>query len=107
MALITDNTALQELCGRLSKASYITVDTEFMREKTYWPILCLVQVAGPDEAWAIDPLAEGLDLSPLFALFADEKILKVFPISFKTGIFDEIIIFFKAAASIIGKLLDV
>jgi ribonuclease D len=78
MALITDNTALQELCGRLSQATYITVDTEFMREKTYWPILCLVQVAGPDEAWAIDPLAEGLDLSPLFALFADEKILKVF-----------------------------
>ncbi|MBT3907824.1 MAG: ribonuclease D [Rhodospirillaceae bacterium] len=78
MALITDNTALQELCGRLSKASYITVDTEFMREKTYWPILCLVQVAGPDEAWAIDPLAEGLDLSPLFDLFADENILKVF-----------------------------
>jgi ribonuclease D len=78
MALITDNTALQELCGRLSEATYITVDTEFMREKTYWPILCLVQVAGPDEAWAIDPLAEGLDLSPLFDLFADEKILKVF-----------------------------
>ena len=78
MALITDNTALQELCGRLSQATYITVDTEFMREKTYWPILCLVQVAGPDEAWAIDPLAEGLDLSPLFDLFADENILKVF-----------------------------
>jgi ribonuclease D len=78
MALITDNTALRELCGRLSQATYITVDTEFMREKTYWPILCLVQVAGPDEAWAIDPLAEGLDLSPLFDLFADENILKVF-----------------------------
>lgn len=78
MALITDNTALQELCGRLSQATYITVDTEFMREKTYWPDLCLVQVAGPDEAWAIDPLAEGLDLSPLFELFANKSVLKVF-----------------------------
>jgi ribonuclease D len=78
MDMITDNVALKDLCERLSQATYITVDTEFMREKTYWPDLCLVQVAGPDEAWAIDPLAEGLDLSPLYDLFANEKVLKVF-----------------------------
>jgi ribonuclease D len=78
MDMITDNVALKDLCERLSQATYITVDTEFMREKTYWPDLCLVQVAGPDEAWAIDPLAEGLDLTPLYDLFANEKVLKVF-----------------------------
>ncbi|MGY9015670.1 MAG: ribonuclease D [Rhodospirillales bacterium] len=78
MDMITDNVALKDLCERLSQATYITVDTEFMREKTYWPDLCLVQVAGPDEACAIDPLAEGLDLSPLYDLFANEKVLKVF-----------------------------
>jgi ribonuclease D len=78
MDMITDNVALKDLCERLSHATYITVDTEFMREKTYWPDLCLVQVAGPDEAWAVDPLADGLDLSPLYDLFANEKVLKVF-----------------------------
>ncbi|MBF0332744.1 MAG: ribonuclease D [Alphaproteobacteria bacterium] len=78
MTLITDSAELAALCTRLSTASFITVDTEFMREKTYWPQLCLVQVAGPDEAVAVDPLAEGMDLAPLFDLLANPAVLKVF-----------------------------
>lgn len=78
MTLIADSDALRALCDRLSKAEYITVDTEFMRDRTYWPGLCLVQVAGPDEAWCIDPLAPGIDLTPLFDLMRDESVLKVF-----------------------------
>ncbi|PKU23975.1 ribonuclease D [Telmatospirillum siberiense] len=78
MSLIADTASLAALCQRLQSAPFITVDTEFVREKTYWPVLCLVQVAGPDEAWAIDPLAPGMDLSPLYALMADTRVLKVF-----------------------------
>ena len=54
MPMITDTRTLAEFCGRLGACNYITIDTEFMRENTYWPILCLVQLAGPDEAKAID-----------------------------------------------------
>lgn len=78
MTLITDSTEVARLCERLARVDYITVDTEFMRERTYWPHLCLLQIAGPEEAVAIDPLAEGMDLAPVFALFADERITKVF-----------------------------
>ena len=76
--MITDTQTLSEFCLRVRSADYITVDTEFMREKTYWPILCLVQVAGPDEAECIDALADGIDLEPLYDLMADDGILKVF-----------------------------
>ena len=76
--MISDTASLAAFCQRLKSASFITVDTEFMREKTYWPILCLVQLGGPDEARAIDPLAPGMDLTPLFELMADTNILKVF-----------------------------
>ena len=78
MTLITDSAALAAFCERQAGAEFITVDTEFMREKTYYPILCLIQIAGPEEAAAIDPLAPGIDLSPVFALMAATKILKVF-----------------------------
>ncbi|HVI49967.1 MAG TPA: ribonuclease D [Candidatus Sulfotelmatobacter sp.] len=78
MTLISDSASLAAFCARLKGSAYITVDTEFMREKTYWPQLCLVQVAGANEACAIDPLAPGIDLSPLFDLMADEATLKVF-----------------------------
>lgn len=78
MSLIVDTAALAAFCHRLREAPFVTVDTEFMREKTYWPQLCLVQLAGPGEAWAVDPLAPGIDLSPLFELMADERVLKVF-----------------------------
>src|SRR3954464_1509188 len=78
MPLITDSASLAALCGRLATADFVTVDTEFMRETTYWAKLCLVQVAGPEEAYCIDPLAAGIDLAPLYALLADPKVLKVF-----------------------------
>jgi ribonuclease D len=78
MKLITDTANLAALCQRLSLADFITVDTEFMREKTYWPQLCLVQLGGPDEAAAIDPFADGIDLAPLFALMQNQAVLKVF-----------------------------
>lgn len=76
--MITDTAALEALCGRLAKADFVTVDTEFMRETTYWAKLCLVQVAGPDEAYCIDPLAEGINLKPLYDLLANPAVLKVF-----------------------------
>jgi len=78
MPMISDTESLAAFCRRLKSAPFVTVDTEFMREKTYWPQLCLVQVAGPDEARAIDPLAPGMDLAPLFELMADTSVLKVF-----------------------------
>ncbi|MEI6985730.1 MAG: ribonuclease D [Rhodospirillaceae bacterium] len=78
MSLITTTKSLEDFCARQAGVEFVTVDTEFMREKSYWPQLCLVQVAGPGEAVAIDPLAEGLDLRPLFDLMADTSILKVF-----------------------------
>ena len=78
MSLITDTASLAAFCDRLKGADFITVDTEFMRETTYWAKLCLVQVAGPDEAFCIDPLAPGMDLAPLYTLFADRSLLKVF-----------------------------
>ena len=77
--LITTTAALQDLCGRLAKADFITVDTEFMRENTFWPELCLVQIADSEEAAAIDPLAPGIDLKPLLDLLVEnEDVLKVF-----------------------------
>lgn len=78
MGLISDSETLAAFCARLAEAEFVTVDTEFMRERTYWPILCLVQLAGPDEAMAVDPLAPGIDLAPLFDLLANPKVLKVF-----------------------------
>jgi len=78
MSVITDNGEVAALCKRLAQAEYITVDTEFMRERTYWSQLCLIQLAGPDEAAAIDPLAPGIDLSPVLDLMQNEKVLKVF-----------------------------
>src|SRR3546814_645437 len=77
--LITDSKSLAELCGRLSKSEFVAVDTEFMRENTYWPDLCLVQIADDKEAAAIDLKAPGLDLAPLLDLLTDnEDVLKVF-----------------------------
>ncbi|HWA62471.1 MAG TPA: ribonuclease D, partial [Caulobacteraceae bacterium] len=78
MTPITDNAALSRFCASLAASPFIAVDTEFMRETTYWPKLCLVQAAGPDTAATIDPLAEGLDLAPFLALMADKAITKVF-----------------------------
>ena len=76
--LVTDTQTLSALCDRLSQADFVTVDTEFMRESTYYPDLCLVQVASPDEAAAIDPKAPGIDLAPLLKLLVEDDVLKVF-----------------------------
>ena len=77
--LITKTSDLAELCERLAQGEFVCVDTEFMRENTYYPLLCLIQVGNEDEAAAIDPLADGLDLAPLLTLMTDnEDILKVF-----------------------------
>ena len=78
MTLITTTQALSELCRRLAAHPYVTVDTEFLRETTFWPKLCVVQLASTDEAAAVDALAEGIDLQPLFALMADPRVVKVF-----------------------------
>jgi len=77
--LITTTDALADLCDRLAKSDFVTVDTEFMRENTFWPELCLVQIANTEEAAAIDPLAPGIDLAPLHDLLVNnEDVLKVF-----------------------------
>ena len=77
--LITDSDELAELCERLAKSDFVCVDTEFMRENTYWPELCLVQIGNEEEAAAIDPLASGIDLTPLWDLLTEnEDVLKIF-----------------------------
>jgi ribonuclease D len=78
MTVISDSPALAEFCRRMSTEVFVTVDTEFMRDRTYWPDLCLVQIAGAEEAAAIDPMAEGIDLAPMFELLANPQVLKVF-----------------------------
>jgi ribonuclease D len=78
MKLITTTDELAAFCKALAATEFIAVDTEFMRERTYWPKLCLAQVAGPDDAAAIDALADGIDLGPLDELMANPKVLKVF-----------------------------
>jgi ribonuclease D len=77
--LITDSESLKSLCERLSRSDFVAVDTEFMRENTYWPDLCLIQIGNEEEAAAVDPKAEGLDMGPLLDLLVDnEDVLKVF-----------------------------
>src|SRR3954469_13470892 len=77
--LITDSESLKSLCERLSKSDFVAVDTEFMRENTYWPDLCLIQIGDEEEAAAVDPKAEELDMEPLLDLLTDnEDVLKVF-----------------------------
>ncbi len=78
MNLITTTAELADVCGRMAKHPFVTVDTEFLRETTYYPLLCVAQMASPDEAVLIDALATGIDLAPFFALMADEKVVKVF-----------------------------
>jgi len=78
MELITTTSDLASACARLAKHPAITVDTEFLRETTYYPLLCVVQMASPEEAVVVDALAAGIDLKAFFELMADEKVLKVF-----------------------------
>ena len=78
MDLITTSRQLAQACARLAKHDFVTVDTEFLRETTYFPILCVVQMASADEAVVVDALAPGIDLKPFFDLMANQKVLKVF-----------------------------
>jgi len=77
--LINDTKTLTALVDRLATMPFVAVDTEFMRENSYWPDLCLIQIASSDEAAAIDPKAEGLDMKPLLDLLVDNRdVLKIF-----------------------------
>ncbi|RYC17721.1 ribonuclease D [Ciceribacter ferrooxidans] len=76
--MIETTAALEEACTKLAKSDFITIDTEFLRESTFWPELCLIQMASPDLEVIVDPLAKGIDLAPFFALMADSSVVKVF-----------------------------
>ncbi|MFB2551173.1 ribonuclease D [Ensifer soli] len=76
--MIETTADLQAACDRLARAPFVTIDTEFLRETTFWPELCLIQMASPDEAVIVDPLKPGIDLQPFFALMADPHVVKVF-----------------------------
>jgi ribonuclease D len=78
MEVITNTGDLARACERLARHPVITVDTEFLRETTYYPLLCVIQLASPDEAVVVDALAEGIDIAPFFALMSNEAVLKVF-----------------------------
>ena len=78
MELITTTEELATICERLARHPFVTIDTEFLRETTYYPLLCVAQLASSDEAVVIDALAPGIDLKPFFELMANEKVLKVF-----------------------------
>src|SRR4051812_37292497 len=78
MQPITTTAELAAACARLARHPFVTVDTEFLRETTYYPILCVIQIASADEVVVIDAIAPGIDLAPFFGLMTDEKVLKVF-----------------------------
>src|SRR4051812_43523568 len=78
MSLITTTESLAETCRRFAQHSFVTVDTEFLRETTFWPKVCVIQIASDDEAVAVDAIAEGLDLTPFFELMANPDVVKVF-----------------------------
>ncbi|MDI9848102.1 ribonuclease D [Rhodoblastus sp. 17X3] len=78
MSLVTDSSDLAAICQTFAKYPYVTVDTEFLRETTFWPKVCVIQLACEDQAVAIDAIAEGLDLTPFFELMANRDVVKVF-----------------------------
>src|SRR5215472_6041282 len=75
---ITATSELADACRRMTKHPFVTIDTEFLRETTYYPLLCVAQMASADEAVVIDALAPGIDMAPFYALMANEKVVKVF-----------------------------
>ncbi len=76
--MIDTTAALEEACRLLAQSDFITIDTEFLRETTFWPELCLIQMASPDHEYIVDPMAKGLDLKPFFELMANPAVVKVF-----------------------------
>ena len=101
MHLITTTSELAEACQRFARHPFVTVDTEFLRETTFWPILCVVQVASDDEALAIDALAPDIDLKPLFGLMADPNVVKVFHAARQ-----DVEIFWKLAGQVPAPMFD-
>ena len=101
MSMIQSADELAAFCERLKQEEFVAVDTEFLRDKTYWPQLCLVQIAGPDHAAAIDTLAPGIDLGPLVELLTDRNILKVFHAARQ-----DVEIFYKLAGHIPTPIAD-
>lgn len=78
MKVVTTTPELIAACERLAQHPYVAVDTEFLREQTFWPRLCLIQLAGPDDELIVDPMASGLDLAPFYGLMANQSVVKVF-----------------------------
>src|SRR3954463_13075104 len=78
MQTITTTADLAKACAQMAKHPFVTIDTEFLRETTYYPLLCVAQMASADDAVVIDALADGIDLAPFFDLMVDEKVIKVF-----------------------------
>ena len=76
--MIETTAELEAACKELAKSDFITIDTEFLRETTFWPVLCLIQMASPTMEVLVDPLAKGIDLKPFFELMADSSVVKVF-----------------------------
>ncbi|MDD3029593.1 MAG: ribonuclease D [Alphaproteobacteria bacterium] len=101
MSLITTTEQLRIFCKKQEKTNFVTVDTEFMREKTYWPKVCLIQVGGEDEAVAIDPLAQGIDLGPLYELMTETRVLKVFHAARQ-----DVEIFYKLMGAVPSPMVD-
>src|ERR1700760_3423410 len=77
-ARLPDSAGLADFCRRLAAEPFITIDTEFLRDKTFWPQLCLVQLASPHEAAGLTRLGDGLDISPLLELLKNRAVVKVF-----------------------------
>ncbi len=78
MRVITTTSDLNDVCDRFSEHSFVAVDTEFIREQTFWPRLCVIQLAGPGGEAIVDPLAKEIDLAPFYGLMANERVVKVF-----------------------------
>jgi ribonuclease D len=101
VTVITSNSELADACARLAAAPYVAIDTEFMRDTTYWPKLCLLQAAMPGFAVVVDPLAPGLDLKAFYALLTKPDVIKVFHAARQ-----DIEIFFHQAETIPAPLFD-
>jgi len=77
MNIITNTKELSDACAKCAEHAFCTVDTEFLRESTFWPILCLIQMACPDDEWIIDVQAKDIDLTPFYELMGNKDVVKV------------------------------
>jgi ribonuclease D len=110
MQVVTSTQSLGALCRQLARHPFVTVDTEFMRETTFWPKLCLIQLASPDIEAIVDPQAKDIDLTPFFELMADKKVVKVFHaarqdieiVNFKAGLIPAPVFDTQVAAMVCG-----